>query len=150
MTSQQELTHLVLYQTNPDNPDAVQQIIDNATTNLANIPGVQHFHVGPKHDNGRAVGAGFDYDVAFSVTLRSKNDLATYMEHPNHLRFVEFVLNGWQLADTIEKTVERRRAEFIDNVLHASLEEKREWAIDSEVPTLERVWKAEQVYDFGV
>jgi len=150
MTDLQGFTHLVLYQTNPDNPNAVQQIRDNATTYLASIPGVKHFHAGPKHDNGRAVGVGFDYDVAFSVTLGSRNDLSTYMEHPDHLKFVQFVLKGWKLANTTETTVERRRAEFIDNVLHASPQKKREWSIDQEVPTLERVWKAEQVYDFGV
>jgi len=41
-------SHVVFYQTNPNNPDAVQQISDNAKKYLANIPGIRDFAVAPR------------------------------------------------------------------------------------------------------
>jgi hypothetical protein len=143
------LSHLVLYQTNPSNASAVKQIIEQAKRHLQHIPGVTYFHVGPKMDNKRAVGSGFEYDVALSLHFEDKEGLNAYMSHPDHLEFVRFVLNGRMLKGTDKKSVVTRKNEFIDHILHASPEEAREWVIDTEVPNSERVWQDEQVYDFG-
>ena len=75
--------------------------------------------------------------------------MLTYMKHPDHMQFVEFVLNGWKLEDSTKPTVRERKEEFMDYVLNAKLENKRNWAVDSEVSDSERVWASEQVYDFG-
>ncbi|MBS3079052.1 Dabb family protein [Candidatus Pacearchaeota archaeon] len=140
-------SHIVLYQTNPNNPQAVQQIIDNANRYLAQIPGVRDFLVAPRYDSGRAVQV-YRFDVGMNITFDSEDEMLAYMRHPDHMRFVEFVLNGWRLEDTDKKTVKERKLEFMNNVLNATPKNKRKWAVDTEVPDSERVWADEQVYDF--
>ena len=141
-------SHVVFYKTNPDNPQAVEQICFNARKYLTNIPGIRDFAVGPKFDSGRVV-LGYDYDVALNFIFDSKSAMTSYMQHPDHMKFVEFVLNGWKLEDSTKPTLIERKKEFIDYVLNGKSENKREWAIDSDVPDYERVWADEQVYDFG-
>lgn len=143
------LTHLVLYQTNPDNASAVLQIIDKANEYLRRIPGVQYFQAGPRLDNKRAVGEGFEYNVGLNLGFQNQHGMEAYMQHPDHLKFVKFVLNGWMLEDTDKTSAEDRKTEFIDHILNASPKQKRPWTIDATVPTQERVWQAERVYDFG-
>jgi hypothetical protein len=141
-------SHVVFYKTNPNNPDAVKQIIENANRYLANIPGIRDFAVAPRYDSGRVV-QGFDYNVALNFIFDSRAAMLTYMKHPDHMKFVEFVLNGWRLEDSDKLTVNERKEEFMDYVLNAKPKDKRNWAVDSEVPDSERVWAGEQVYDFG-
>jgi hypothetical protein len=141
-------SHVVLYQTNPNNPLAVEQIIRNATKYLTSIPGIREFSVGPRFESERAV-QGDNYDVAINFIFDSRDAMEDYMKHSNHRMFVEFVLNGLKLEDSLQSTVEERKLEFIDYVLNAKPEDKRNWAIDSEVPDSQRVWAGEQVYDFG-
>jgi hypothetical protein len=141
-------SHVVFYKINPKNPNAVRQIIDNANKYLANIPGILAFAVAPKYDSKRAV-QGYNYDIALNFIFDSRDAMLSYMKHPNHMKFVEFVLNGWKLEDSDGLTVKQRKKEFIDYVLNAKPENKRTWAIDPEVPDLERVWAGEQIYDFG-
>jgi len=141
-------SHVVFYQTNPNNADAIDQIIDNANRYLANIPGIRDFAVARRFDSGRAV-QGYPYDVAMNFMFDSRDAMLEYMKHPDHLEFVVFVLNGWMLADSTKPTVIERKEEFMDYVLNARPENKRPWAVDNEVPDKERVWAGEQVYDFG-
>ena len=75
--------------------------------------------------------------------------MLSYMKHQDHMIFVEFVLNGWKLEDSDKPTVRERKEEFMDYVLNARPENKRNWAVDQEVHDSERVWAGEQVYDFG-
>ena len=141
-------SHVVFYRTNPNNPNAVQQISDNARKYLANIPGIRDFVVAPRFDSGRAI-QGYYYDVALNFIFSSREDMLSYMKHQDHMIFVEFVLNGWKLEDSDKPTVKEKQKEFMDYVLNARPENKRNWAVDQEVHDSERVWAGEQVYDFG-
>lgn len=139
-------SHVVLYKTNPRNSEAVNQIIDNANRYLATIPGIRFFSVAPRYGTGRAV-SGYEYDVGMNFVFDSKETMEKYMKHPDHLEFVEFVLNGWMIEGSDRSTVQDRKKEFIDYILNSS--EQRSWARDREVPESEVVWAGEQVFDFG-
>lgn len=140
-------SHIVLYKTNPKNPEAVNQIIENAQRYLATIPGIKTFSVAPRYNTGRAV-SEYEYGVGMTFVFDSRDSMQKYMAHPNHLDFVKFVLNGWMLEGSDKSTCQGRKEEFIDHILNSSAQ--KAWARDSEVPDRDVVWNGEQVFDFGL
>jgi hypothetical protein len=136
--------HVVLYRTNPKNPQAVQQITDNAQRYLANIPGIHAFSVRPYHDSGRAV-AGYKFDVGMNFIFDNKAAAEVYMKHPDHLKFVDFVLNGWMLEGS---TADDPKKEFMDHILNGAKGSERKWVRNPNVAESAIVWDGEQVYDF--
>jgi hypothetical protein len=139
-------SHVVLYQTNPNNPRAVEQIVENAYHHLAHIPGILQYTFAPRHDSGRAV-QGYKFDVGLNFIFENRQSAERYMAHPDHLEFVKFVLNGWMIEGSEQPTVADRKQEFMDAVLYAG-KGKEHWCRDSAVPEREVVWADEQVYDF--
>jgi len=139
-------SHIVLYKTNPKNPEAVNQIIDNAQKYLATIQGIRSFSVAPRCNTGRAV-SGYEHDVGMNFVFDSKDAMQEYMANPSHLEFVKFVLNGWMLDGSDKSTSNDRKKEFIDHILNSSVQ--KDWARDNEVPEKDVVWAGEQVFDFG-
>ncbi len=67
---------------------------------------------------------------------------AAYLQHPNLIRWCEWILNGWRLVGSTKETLEGRRREFIEAVLSGS-SAPSEWALDLEVPDTDRPWLGE-------
>ena len=141
-------SHIVLYKTNPKNLDAAKMIVKNADKYLKVAPGLVAYHCAPIADMGRAV-TGNSYNVMLNMIFRNKQDYMNYMKDPRHIKFVNFVLNGFMLSDTDKTTPKTKKEEFIDYILKGNSNEKRKWARDPEVPESEIVWDGEVVYDAG-
>ncbi len=135
------MQHVVLYKAYPGNPKAAQHIICNAKRLLGTIPRSTGFHVGHIIDLGRTVG-DTSYDVMLNMTFGDARDYAWYMQHPQHLAFVRFVLRGWMLTGS---TAADPAAEFIDYILKGGKPHERER--NPRIPDSEVVWDDERVID---
>jgi hypothetical protein len=83
-------SHVVIFWTDPANPNAADQLIDGAKKYLAPIPGIVHFHVGRMVSSPRPV-VDQSYQVALNVVFADKKAQDDYQIHPLHLEFVEKV-----------------------------------------------------------
>lgn len=83
-------THVVVFYTKPDQPNAVEELMEGGEKYLRPIPGVEHFHMGPMATSHRPVVVQ-DYQVALSITFPDKKAQDDYQEHPLHIEFVEKV-----------------------------------------------------------
>lgn len=134
-------SHIVLYKAFQLNPDSAEKIITRASELLGSIPGVVFFFVGRIVTLGRAVGSS-EFDVVLNITFSDDQAYKDYMEHPNHIKFVEFVLHGYMLDGSISADPEK---EFIDHILKGSSHHL--WAVNPNVPCEEIVWGGEMVVD---
>lgn len=138
-------THIVLYDVNPNNPEAAEMIIRTANRLLAPILTADSvFHAARIPPSERAVGGG-KFQVALTFIFGSRASYDTYMTHPKHLEFVRFVLNGWMIEGS---RAEDPGAEFIDHILNAGPDTPPvKWARNPAIPEEEVVWHGEEVYD---
>jgi hypothetical protein len=83
-------SHVVIFWTDPANPQAVDELIAGAGKYLAPIPGIVHFHVGQMVPSDRAV-VDRSYQVALNVVFTNKQAQDDYQVHPLHVDFVEQV-----------------------------------------------------------
>jgi len=83
-------SHVVIFWTDPANPNAADELIAGAKKLLAPIPGIVHFHVGRMAPSHRPV-VDQSYQVALNVVFDSKKSQDDYQVHPLHLEFVEKV-----------------------------------------------------------
>lgn len=84
------LSHVVLFYTDPAQPDAAQQLLDGCEQYLRPIPGVLHYHTGRPVASERPVVDG-SYQVALNLIFPSKEAENAYQIHPQHLEFIEKV-----------------------------------------------------------
>ena len=84
-------SHVVIFWTNPANPNAADELLAGAQKYLAPIPGVLSFHIGKMVGSHRPV-VDQTYQVALNLVFASKKDQDDYQVHPLHLAFVEKVL----------------------------------------------------------
>ena len=84
------LSHVVIFWTNPDKPDAVEELIQGAEKYLRTIPEVLSFHVGRMCPSPRDV-VDQSYQVALNLVFPSKKAQDDYQVHPLHIDFVEKV-----------------------------------------------------------
>ena len=84
-------SHLVIFWTDPANPQAVQDLLAGTERYLRPIPGILHFHVGRMVGSHRPV-VDQTYQVALNVTFSNKQAQDEYQTHPLHVEFVEKVL----------------------------------------------------------
>jgi hypothetical protein len=84
------LSHVVIFWTNPAQPNAVDDLIAGANKYLKDIPGVLQFHVGKMSPSPRAV-VDQSYQVALNLIFPSKQAEQAYQVHPQHIEFVEKV-----------------------------------------------------------
>jgi len=84
------LSHIVIFWTNPGQPNATEELIAGANKYLKNVPGVLQFHVGKMSPSPRPV-VDQSYQVAMNITFPSKAAEQAYQIHPQHLEFVEKV-----------------------------------------------------------
>jgi hypothetical protein len=83
-------SHVVIFWTNPANPNAAEELIAGAKKYLAPIPGVLSFHVGQMVPSHRPV-VDQSYQVALNLIFPDKKTQDDYQLHPLHLEFVEKV-----------------------------------------------------------
>ena len=81
-------SHVVIFWTHPEKPQAADDLIVGAQKYLADIPGVQHFHVGRMMVSQRRV-VDQTYQVALNVQFKSRQDQDDYQVHPLHIEFLE-------------------------------------------------------------
>lgn len=83
-------SHVVIFWTDPNNPNATDELIAGAEKYLKTIPGLVHFHVGRMVPSHRPV-VDQSYQVALNTVFTDKKAQDDYQVHPLHIEFVEKV-----------------------------------------------------------
>jgi stress responsive alpha/beta barrel protein len=83
-------SHIVIFWTDPTQPNAADELITGTNKYLKDIPGVLHFHVGKMSPSPRPV-VDQTYQVALNLGFPSKQAEQAYQIHPQHIEFVEKV-----------------------------------------------------------
>ena len=83
-------SHVVIFWTDPAQPDAVAELRAGAEKYLGSIPGVLRFHVGRMVRSHRPV-VDQSYQVALNLVFSDKQAQDDYQAHPQHVEFVEKV-----------------------------------------------------------
>jgi len=81
-------SHVVIFWTKPEVPNAVENLLAGAEKYLRPIPGVLSFHVGRMAKSHRDV-VDQTYQVALHLQFENKQQQDDYQVHPLHLDFVE-------------------------------------------------------------
>jgi hypothetical protein len=82
------LSHVVIFWTDPAQPEAADQLIAGAEQYLKPIPGLLHFHVGKMVGSDRPV-VEQTYQVGLNLGFPNKQAEEAYQAHPQHVAFVE-------------------------------------------------------------
>ena len=83
-------SHIVIFWTDPAQPNATEELIAGVNKYLKGIPGVLQFHVGKMSPSVRPV-VDQSYQVALNLVFPSKEAEQAYQAHPQHVEFVEKV-----------------------------------------------------------
>ena len=83
-------SHVVIFWTDPVQPNAAEELIAGANKYLKPIPGVLQFHVGRMVGSHRQV-VDQTYQVALNLVFGTKAEQDAYQIHPLHIEFVEKV-----------------------------------------------------------
>ena len=83
-------SHVVIFWTDPEQPNAAKELMDGAHKYLKDIPGADHFHVGYMATSERPV-VDQSYQVALNIVFKDKATQDAYQIHPDHVKFVEEV-----------------------------------------------------------
>jgi hypothetical protein len=81
-------SHIVVFWTDPANPNATEEFLAGANKLLKNIPGVLQFHAGKMTPSHRPV-VEQSYQVALNLIFPNKQAEEAYQAHPQHTEFVE-------------------------------------------------------------
>ena len=83
-------SHVVIFWTRPENPNAANELLAGANKYLKPIPGVVAFHIGKMMPSHRPV-VDQSYQAALNVIFTDKQAQDNYQVHPQHVEFVEKV-----------------------------------------------------------
>ena len=83
-------SHVVIFWTDPADPQSADKLIAGAEQYLKPIPGVEKFHIGRMVKSHRPV-VDQTYQVALNLIFPSKQAQDDYQVHPLHIEFVEKV-----------------------------------------------------------
>lgn len=83
-------SHVVIFWTDPADPQAADKLIAGAEQYLRPIPGVQTYHIGRMVKSHRDV-VDQTYQVALNLVFADKKAQDDYQVHPLHIEFVEKV-----------------------------------------------------------
>jgi hypothetical protein len=83
-------SHVVVFWTDPAQPNAADELIAGCQQYLKDIPGVLQFHVGRMVGSPRPV-VEQSYQVALNLIFPNKQAQDDYQVHPRHVEFVEKV-----------------------------------------------------------
>ena len=81
-------SHVVIFWTKPELPNAAADLIAGAEKYLKPIPGVLTFHIGRMAKSHRPV-VDQTYQVALNLVFPSQQAQDDYQVHPQHLEFIE-------------------------------------------------------------
>ena len=81
-------SHVVIFWTDPSNPQAADKLVEGAQKLLSDIPGVQNFHVGKMVPGDRPI-IDQSYQVALNIQVADREAEQAYQKHPQHVEFVE-------------------------------------------------------------
>ena len=81
-------SHIVIFWTDPANPNATNELLAGANQLLTNIPGVIQFHAGKMTPSHRPV-VEQSYQMALNLIFANKPAEQAYQTHPKHVEFVE-------------------------------------------------------------
>ena len=81
-------SHVVIFWTKPDVPEATERLLAGAEKYLRPCPGVVHYHCGQMADSHRDV-VDQSYQVALNLVFEDRAAQDAYQEHPLHVEFVE-------------------------------------------------------------
>ena len=84
-------SHLVIFWTDPAQPNAVEQLIAGAERLLQPIPEIVFFHVGRMISSPRPV-VDSTYQVGLNVVFATREARADYKQHPLHSEFEATIL----------------------------------------------------------
>jgi len=88
-------SHIVIFWTRPEIPNAADQLLAGAEEYLRPIPGALAFHIGKMAPSPRPV-VEQSYQVALNLQFASKQAQDAYQVHPRHLEFVKKFSPTWQ------------------------------------------------------
>lgn len=81
------ITHLGFFWTDKADEAATERLLKGARELLTGVPGAENFHAGTSMASPR--GAVDDsFSVAISMQFSDKQALQAYLDHPEHVRFV--------------------------------------------------------------
>jgi hypothetical protein len=83
-------SHVVIFWTDPAQPNAADDLIAGANQYLKPIPGALHYNIGKMARSHRAV-VDQTYQVALNLVFPDKQTQDDYQVHPSHVEFVEKV-----------------------------------------------------------
>ncbi len=83
-------SHVVIFWTDPAQPNAVAELMAGAEKYLKPIPGVLQFHIGRMAGSPRRV-VDQTYQVALNIVFPTQQAQDDYQAHPQHVEFVEKV-----------------------------------------------------------
>lgn len=83
-------SHVVIFWTDPEKPEAADALIKGAQRYLNKQPGILHFHVGRMATSPRPV-VDQTYQVALNIVFDSKASQDQYQNDPLHIEFVDKV-----------------------------------------------------------
>jgi hypothetical protein len=83
-------SHVVIFWTDPGDPQSADKLIAGAEQFLRPIPGVKSFHIGRMVKSQRPV-VEQSYQVALNLIFDTKAQQDAYQVHPLHIEFVEKV-----------------------------------------------------------
>ena len=83
-------SHVVIFWTKPDVPDATEKLLAGAEQYLKPCPGVLHYHCGKMASSHRDV-VDQSYQVALNLVFEDKAAQDAYQAHPLHVDFIEKV-----------------------------------------------------------
>ena len=81
-------SHVVIFWTQPDIPNATEQLLVGAEKYLKPCPGVLHYHCGQMAGSPRDV-VDQSYQVALNLVFENRAAQDAYQTHPLHVEFVE-------------------------------------------------------------
>jgi hypothetical protein len=81
-------SHVVIFWSDPAQPNATDQVLANAKKYLSSIPGVVNFHAGKMVPSHRSV-VDQSYQAALNIQFETKQTQDDYQAHPLHLEFIE-------------------------------------------------------------
>jgi hypothetical protein len=83
-------SHVVIFWTDPAQPNAADELIAGANKYLKPIPGALHYHIGKMARSHRPV-VDQTYQVALNLVFPDKQTQDDYQVHPLHTEFIEKV-----------------------------------------------------------
>jgi hypothetical protein len=83
-------SHVVIFWTDPAQPNAADELIAGANQYLKPIPGALHYHIGKMARSHRPV-VDQTYQVALNLAFPDKQTQDDYQVHPLHKAFIEKV-----------------------------------------------------------